>query len=84
MSKVESPEERAGLPQVTVWQRWIDLELSIFQLLAPECWDYRHAPDLVGVGDLTRALCMLNKHSTNWATSPALLIVAVAGSELTM
>lgn len=84
MSKVESPEERAGLPQFTVWQRSIDLEHSILLLLAPGCWDYRHAPDLVGAGDLTRALCMLNKCFTNWATSPALLIVALTGSELTM
>lgn len=73
MSKVESPAERAGLPQLTVWQRLIDLELSILLLLAPGCWDCRHAPDLVGAGDLTRALCMLNKRSTKlgYISSPA-------------
>lgn len=38
---------------------------------SPRCWDHRHVPlPLVYCArDWTRALCMLIKRSTNWATS---------------
>lgn len=51
-----------------------DVELLI--LLSPsfECLDYRSEPLALAYETLEielRALCILGKHSTNWATSPA-------------
>lgn len=46
----------------------IDPELLLLLPPPSECWDYRM---LMGVGDVTWALCTRNKHSTSWATCPA-------------
>jgi hypothetical protein len=45
-----------------------DFELQVLLSLPPECWDYRHSLNMVGLcGAMIepRAFCMLGKHSTN-------------------
>lgn len=58
--------------RVSIYLFMISMCVCMFFFLSPECWHYMHLPPrpvYSMLGNQTRALCMLGKHSTNQANT---------------